>query len=123
GYEIGAAVRRSVATAGRTVVFSATMLVASFSGLLMFPQGFLKSVALGGLFAIAIAALTSLTVLPAILGMLGKRVDALSLPFLNRTKTNHQIETGFWGKLTDRVCKHPAWIAAPIVIVMLLLIV
>ncbi|MDN5758290.1 MAG: MMPL family transporter [Tomitella sp.] len=123
GYSVEAAVRRSVATAGRTVVFSATMLVVSFSGLLMFPQGFLQSVALGGLFAIAIAAITSLTVLPAILGLLGRRVDALSLPFLNRTKTNAQIESGFWGRLTGWVSKHPAWVAVPIIIVMLLLIV
>src|SRR5699024_2005809 len=101
GYDVGAAVRRSVATAGRTVVFSATMLVVAFSGLLMFPQVFLKSVAFGGLFAIGIAALTALTVLPALLGLLGHRVDSLSLPFLNRTKTNAQIESGFWGRLTD----------------------
>ncbi|WP_248499589.1 MMPL family transporter [Tomitella gaofuii] len=123
GYDVGAAVRRSVATAGRTVVFSATMLVVAFTGLLMFPQGFLKSVAFGGLFAIAIAAFTSLTVLPALLGLLGRRIDSLSLPFLNKPKTNEQIEAGFWGKLTDWVGKHPGWVATPIVIVMLLLIV
>ena len=75
GYAVDVAVRRTVMTAGRTVLFSATMLIVSFAGLLMFPQGFLKSVALGGLAAIFLAALLSITVLPALLGMLGKRVD------------------------------------------------
>lgn len=123
GYEIDVAVRRTVMTAGRTVVFSATMLVVSFAGLLMFPQGFLKSVAIGGLAAIALAALCSVTVLPAILGMLGKRVDSWSLPFLRKTKTKEEIESGFWGKLTDWVTKHPALIATPIIVILLLLIV
>ena len=123
GYEVDVAVRRTVMTAGRTVVFSATMLVVSFAGLLMFPQGFLKSVALGGLAAIALAALCSITVLPAILGMLGTRVDALGLPFLRKTKTKEEIERGFWGKMTDWVMKHPAWVATPIIVILLLLIV
>ncbi|MDG3010306.1 MMPL family transporter [Rhodococcus sp. D2-41] len=123
GYDTGAAVRRTVMTAGRTVVFSATLLLVCMGGLLMFPQGFLKSVALGGIFAVAFAAIASLTVLPALLGMLGHRVDALGLKFLRRTKTQEEIESGFWARTTDWVMKHPAVVAAPIVIVMLLLIV
>ena len=43
GYDTEAAVRRTVMTAGRTVVFSAVIIVASAAGLLLFPQGFLKS--------------------------------------------------------------------------------
>ena len=66
-------------TAGRTVVFSATMIVASLGGLLLFPQGFLKSVAYGAIATVVLAALTSITILPAILGILGKRIDALGL--------------------------------------------
>ena len=57
GYDTRDAVRRTVMTAGRTVVFSATMIVASLGGLLLFPQGFLKSVAYGAIAAVTLAAL------------------------------------------------------------------
>jgi uncharacterized membrane protein YdfJ with MMPL/SSD domain len=60
------AVRRTVATAGRTVLFSATLLMIALAGLLLFPQGFLKSLAYGGLAAVGLAAFLSLTLLPAI---------------------------------------------------------
>src|SRR6185295_16456084 len=71
------AVRRTVATAGRTVAFSATLLMIALAGLLLFPQGFLKSLAYGGLAAVGLAALLSRTLLPALLAILGPRVDRL----------------------------------------------
>src|SRR4029453_16066629 len=73
------AVRRTVATAGRTVAFSATLLAIALAGLLLFPQGFLKSLAYGGLAAVALAATLSLTLLPAVLAILGPRVDKLPI--------------------------------------------
>ncbi|MGW0173516.1 MMPL family transporter [Rhodococcus sp. NPDC003322] len=121
GYSTGDAVRRTVMTAGRTVVFSATMIIASFSGLLIFPQGFLKSVAYGAIAAVALAALISVTVLPAILGILGRRVDALGLKFMRKTKTTEEIENSYWGRITQWVMKHPLKVAIPIVIGLLLL--
>ncbi|MFF0817969.1 MMPL family transporter [Rhodococcus sp. NPDC003318] len=121
GYSTGDAVRRTVMTAGRTVVFSATMVTASLGGLLIFPQGFLKSVAYGAIAAVLLAALISVTVLPAILGILGRRVDALGFKFMRKTKTAEEIENGFWGRLTQWVMKHPLKVAIPIVIGLLLL--
>ncbi|MCU1646186.1 MAG: Trehalose monomycolate exporter MmpL3, partial [Nocardia sp.] len=75
GYDTRAAVRRSVMTAGRTVTSSATMIIAASAGMLLFPQGFLKSVAYGTIAAVLLAMITSLTVLPALLSILGPRVD------------------------------------------------
>lgn len=75
------AVSRTVASAGRTVMFSATLLVIALAGLLLFPHGFLKSLAYGGVASVAIAALVSLTLLPALLGVLGHRVDKLAMPW------------------------------------------
>src|SRR4029453_13977077 len=71
------AVRRTVATAGRTVAFSATLLAIALAGLLLFPQGFLKSLAYGGLAAVALAAALSLTMLPALLTGPGPRAPKL----------------------------------------------
>ncbi|GAB2719047.1 MMPL family transporter [Nocardia thraciensis] len=123
GYSTGAAVRRSVMTAGRTVAMSATMIIAASAGMLLFPQGFLKSVAYGTIATVLLAALTALTVLPAILGILGRRVDMLGLKWFRKTKTAEEIENGFWGRSTQWVMKHPLKVSIPLVIILLLLII
>lgn len=123
GYTVKAAVRRSVMTAGQTIVFSATIIVAALACLLMFPQAFLKSVAYGAIASVGLAAILSVTVLPAILAILGRRIDALSVPFLKRTKTREEVEAGFWGKLATWVMKHPLKTAIPTVLLLLALII
>ncbi|GAC50477.1 MMPL family transporter [Gordonia aichiensis] len=121
GYTTKAAVRRTVMTAGQTVVFSATIIVAAIACLLMMPQGFLKSVAYGAIFSVSLAAILSITVLPAILSILGPKIDAFGLPFLRRTKTKAEIENGFWGRLSGWVMRHPVATAVPTVLILLLL--
>jgi RND superfamily putative drug exporter len=146
GYDTETAVRRTVMTAGRTVTFSAVLIVASLAGLLLFPQGFLKSLTYAGIASVLLAAFLSITVLPALLGILGPNVDALGVrtllrvPFLRnwrltriwlewlanklqKTQTREQVEKGFWGKLVNVVMKRPVVFAAPIVIIMILLII
>ncbi|MDX8049393.1 MMPL family transporter [Lentzea sp. BCCO 10_0798] len=110
------AVARTVASAGRTVVFSATLLVIALAGLLLFPHGFLKSLAYGGVSSVAIAALVSITLLPALLGVLGHRVDKLAMPWRKKEPS----ERG-WRKLSGKVMKRPVLIAVPIVGVLLAL--
>ena len=121
GYSTKAAVRRTVMTAGQTVVFSATIIVAAIACLLMMPQGFLKSVAYGAIFSVSLAAILSITVLPAILSILGPKIDAFGLPFLRRTKTKAEIENGFWGRLSGWVMRHPIATAVPTVLILLVL--
>ena len=146
GYDTEAAVRRTVMTSGRTIMFSAVILVASSVPLLLFPQGFLKSITYAIIASVMLAAILSITVLAAALAILGPNVDAfgirtlLRVPFLRnwklsntiitylaektqKTKTRAEVEKGFWGKLVNRVMKRPAAFAVPIVIVMILLII
>ena len=146
GYDTETAVRRTVMTAGRTVTFSAVLIVASAAGLLLFPQGFLKSLTYAMIASVMLSAILSITVLPAALGILGRHVDAfgvrtlLRVPFFRnwkptnwwlnfladktqKTKTREEVEHGFWGKLVNRVMKRPILFAAPILIIMILLIV
>ncbi|WP_309109987.1 MMPL family transporter [Saccharothrix sp.] len=111
------AVRRTVMSAGRTVVFSATLLVIALSGLLLFPHGFLKSLSYGGMSAVAIAMVVSLTLLPALLGILGHRVDKLAMPW---RKKGEPSERG-WRKLAGVVMKRPVLFALPIVAVLVAL--
>jgi RND superfamily putative drug exporter len=82
GYDTEAAVRRTVMTSGRTVMFSAVILVASSVPLLLFPQGFLKSITYAIIASVMIAAILSITVLAAALAILGPRVDALGVKTL-----------------------------------------
>src|ERR1700758_2607177 len=94
GYDTETAVRRTVMTAGRTVTFSAVIIVASAAGLLLFPQGFLKSLTYAVIASVGFAALLSITLLPACLGILGRHVDALGVrtalrvPFLRNWKVS-----------------------------------
>ena len=71
-----AAMRRVLATSGRTVFFSSLTVAAALASLLVFPQRFLYSMGLGGALVALFAALISLTVLPAVLTLLGTRVNA-----------------------------------------------
>ena len=110
------AVRRTVATAGRTVVFSATLLMTALAGLLLFPQGFLKSLAYGGLAAVGLAAALSLTLLPALLAVLGKRVDKLPIRLPGRGQ-----DSSLWGRIAGAVLRRPVVVVLPILAGLLLL--
>jgi trehalose monomycolate/heme transporter len=115
------AVSRTVATAGRTVAFSATLLTTALAGLLLFPQAYLRSLAYGGMAAVALAALTSLTLLPALLAVLGPRVDRLPVR-LRRPRAVPADPAGTaWARLAGVVMRRPALVALPIVALLALL--
>ncbi|WP_137723883.1 MMPL family transporter [Prescottella subtropica] len=123
GYDTRTAVRRTVMTAGRTVLFSSTMIAVSLGGLILFPQGFLKSVAYGAIATVLLAAFTSVTVLPAMLSILGRRIDKFGLKRFGQIKSAEEIEASFWGRLTRWVMRHPLKVTIPIVVGLLLLII
>ena len=108
-----AAMRRVLATAGRTVFFSSLTVAAALASLLVFPQRFLYSMGLGGSLVVLLAALISLTVLPAVLTLLGSRVNALS-PRVLRRRAEAEARPdaqGFWYRLSRFVMRRPAPIA------------
>ncbi len=122
GYDTRTAVRRSVMTAGRTVLFSATMIAVSLGGLILFPQGFLKSVAYGAIATVLLAAFTSVTVLPAILSILGRRIDKFGLKRFGQIKSTENREQHL-GRLTRWVMRNPLKVTIPIVVGLLFLII
>jgi uncharacterized membrane protein YdfJ with MMPL/SSD domain len=107
------AMRRTMATAGRTVLFSSLTVAGALAALLVFPQRFLYSMGLGGALVALIAALIALVVLPAILALLGNRVNALSPAFLQRRADldARPATQGFWYRLSRLVMRAPARIA------------
>jgi RND superfamily putative drug exporter len=108
-----AAMRRVMATAGRTVFFSSLTVAAALASLLVFPQRFLYSMGLGGSLVVLLAALISLTVLPAVLTLLGRRVNSLSPAFLQRRAEAdaRPDERGFWYRLSRFVMRRPVPVA------------
>jgi uncharacterized membrane protein YdfJ with MMPL/SSD domain len=108
-----AALRATLRSAGRTVLFSALTVAAALAALLVFPLRFLYSMGLGGVFASLIAAAVALIALPALLALLGDRVNALAPASLQRAgeRVARGEESGFWYRLSHAVMRHPAPIA------------
>jgi len=111
---------RTMATAGRTVTFSALTVAAAMSSLLVFPQTFLKSIGYGGIAAVLIAMLAALTVLPAALALLGKRIDSGRIPFLSRPRAQ-ETDHGAWARLASAVMRRPIVVAVGVVVLLLAL--
>src|SRR5579862_4764709 len=121
-----AAVVRTVETAGRTVLFSAATVGVSLAALLVFPLYFLRSFAYAGIAVVAVASLGAVVVLPALLAVLGARVDAWDvrrgvLRLFGRTPHHAEVGEGFWHRLATAVMRRPLPIAAAIITLLLVL--
>ena len=107
------ALRNTLNTAGRTVLFSSLTVAAALASLLVFPQKFLYSMGLGGMMVALIAAAVALIVLPAVLALLGHRVNSLAPRWLKRASEAdaRPTESGFWYRLSRVVMRRPGRIA------------
>ncbi|MFI6773616.1 MMPL family transporter [Nocardia sp. NPDC050412] len=125
GLDIEAAVVRAVQTAGRTVLYSALTVALSVAALGVFNLYFLKSFAYAGVAVVAAAAAASILVLPAVLMLLGHRVNALDLRkplgrLLGRDlHAARAPEQTFWYRTVQWVMRHAAPVAIAIVVLML----
>jgi RND superfamily putative drug exporter len=117
GHDPPQAIRRTVLTAGRTVLFSALTVAASLCALLVFDIAFLRSFAYAGLAVSALAGLYAVVVLPAMLAVLGRRVDALTL----WKRSTNPPEEGFWHGMAVRVMRRPIPFVAVALVVLFFL--
>lgn len=119
------AVSRTMATAGRTVAVSGVIVGLSLSSLLIFPQVLLHSMGLGGAAAVLVAMVASLTVLPAVLAVLGPRIDAGRLPWTKRrgvrTVTGTVADSGWWARVANSVMRRPVMYVVGTIAVLLVL--
>lgn len=118
GSSVDDAVERTVRTAGRTIVFSAATVAAALAVMLLFPLYFLRSFAYAGIGVIAIAALGAIIVLPALLKVLGKRINAGRLPW-TRSRTPSSV-SAFWGRLAATAMKRPVLTAVPVLALLII---
>ena len=126
GRSVGDAVERSVATAGKAVAFSGMAVAIGLSGLLLFEAPAIRSIGIAGALVVLCSVVFALTFLPAVLGMLGHRVNALSLGGLR-----HRIRpiadgvevarTARWERVAHAVMRHPIAVLVPTLAFLLLL--
>ena len=101
------AIAASGATASRAVLFSGTVFVIALVGMLLVPDSVLRSLALGAILVGIVSVLAALTLMPALLGLLGDRINSLRLPIVGRTIGESGREGRFWGAIVHAVMRRP----------------
>jgi len=125
--DVRGALERTMATAGRTIIFSGLTVSTSLLGLMLFPEMFLRSVGMGAIAATLVALLAALTILPAILALLGRRVNALSIQRLfRRNSASKRLSTttetrGAWYRLAEMVMRRPVVVALAVLAILVTL--
>ena len=109
GLEKHEAIGRAGGTAGRTVLFSGMAVVLGLIGMLLVPSNVFISIGLGAIFVVIAAVLAFMTLLPAILGLLGDKINKLSIPIIGRAQHRYDetVSGGFWDKISRGVMKQP----------------
>jgi uncharacterized membrane protein YdfJ with MMPL/SSD domain len=104
-----AAIRAAGATASRAVLFSGATFVVSLFGMLIVPTSIMRSLAAGAIIVGVVSVAAALTLLPALLMLLGDRVNALRVPFLGRNLDRADAaESRVWRRVVDAVLRRPA---------------
>lgn len=119
GRDVAVAVAASMRKAGHIVVFSAAISILTFAGLLVFPLGFLRSIAYAAIAVLLLAAIVSLTVLPAMLAVIGRGIDRFDVFARLRPAAGGRGE-GFWHRTSMLVMKRPIAVAVPVALLLLL---
>jgi uncharacterized membrane protein YdfJ with MMPL/SSD domain len=101
-----AALEAAAATSGRAVLISGVTVMIAMAGMFLSGDKTFMSFSIGTMMVVAVAMIGSLTVLPALLGKLGDRVEKGRLPFLHRLRSKNG-DSRFWGAILDRVLRRP----------------
>ncbi|MEU9978379.1 MMPL family transporter [Streptomyces sp. NPDC051014] len=108
GRDAGAALRIAAATSGRAIIVSGVTVCVAMAGMLFTGLAEFEAMGLASLMVVAVAMVGSVTVLPALLSLLGERVEKGRLPFLRRrARTNGPSESRFWTAVLRGVLARP----------------
>jgi RND superfamily putative drug exporter len=117
------ALTRTLQTSGRTILFSALTVAGAVASLMILPQSFLYSMGIAGALVVLLAGMLALVVLPALLAVLGPRVNALAPKRLARAveRDARPDESGFWYGLAQFIMRRPGRIAVMCAVVLIAL--
>ena len=104
--DVDEAIAKAGATASRAVLYSGATVVIALLGLLLIPQNIYRSIAFGSIVVVMFAVLGALTLLPAVLKLLGPKINRLSIPGLRRQHSPDD-DSGFWAAVARGVMGHP----------------
>jgi len=122
GRTVEQAVEKAVATSGKAVAFSGFAVMIGLSGLLLFKAQAIVSIGIAGMLVVASTLFFALTVLPAVLGMLGPRVNALSVRGLFTRLGMRPAEPGrdgWWARVARQVMRRPIVVLVPVLAVLI----
>ena len=107
GLEKLEAITMAGGTASRAVLFSGMTVVLAVLGILIVPDRVYFSVGLGMVIVVTVAVTAALTLLPAVLSLLGDKVNRIRVPLLGRRTQTADHQGGFWNRITTAVMRHP----------------
>jgi RND superfamily putative drug exporter len=109
GLDKHAAIEATGLTASRAVFFSGLTVVLALLGMLLVPSTIFRSLGAGAVIVVLVSMAVTMTLLPAVLSLLGDKVNSLRIPFLGKTmeQMDHETPGGFWDAITTRVMKFP----------------
>jgi RND superfamily putative drug exporter len=113
------AISASAMTANRAVLFSGTTFVIAMFGMFIVPSSIMRSLAVGAILVGIVSVVASATLLPALLGALGDRVNSLRMPFVGRRSGEADPESRVWGAVVRSVLRRPV-LAAGLSVALLL---
>ncbi len=125
GRTVGESVERAIATSGKAVMFSGIAVAIGMSGLLLFEAPAIRSIGIAGALVVISSVFFALTFLPAVLGMLGPRVNALSLSGISRrfrpaSDLPYSERTSRWEHVAMWVMRHPIKVMIPTLAILLI---
>ncbi|MEU3454596.1 MMPL family transporter [Micromonospora sp. NPDC006766] len=116
GHPVPAALRRTMVTAGRTIVVSAVTVALALASLAVFPQVFLRSIAVGGVAAVLLAGFFAMTVMAALLALFGQRLRRR-----RRRPVDTDPDSGMWARIARTVMRRPVLVGGAVIVVLVVL--
>lgn len=107
GMDVEAAVVKAMSTAGRAVVFAGITVIISLMGMFLMELSFINGLAVGAGISVLVTMLASITLLPALMSLVGRRIDSLSVHFKRKGKPAKPPEAGFWYRWSRYIQRHP----------------
>ncbi len=113
------AIAKTGGTASRAVLISGLTVLLALTSMVIFPMTIFRSMGIGAILVVAMAIVASLTLLPAVLSLFGDKVNALRIPFIQRSfKAKVDENSGFWARTTRIVTRRPLISALAVIAVL-----